>query len=83
MNAAHRKYREERKAQLAALPRCQVPGCKARGTWNAGSADGPVLMCGRHLKAAQREFQRKYAGPIWLPSPTPSAETLLKMATTT
>jgi len=43
-NANARKQQEDRKAQLAAMPRCEF--CKRRGTF---IAVGQVLLCGRHL----------------------------------
>ena len=53
-NAAIAGRRAERKAQLAAEPRCEVAGCRRRGNWRTGG----VLLCGRHMKAAQREHTR-------------------------
>ena len=58
LNARSREWKAERKAQLAAEPRCQVPGCRMRGTWRAGSVD-QVLLCGRHLKAAKAEHYKR------------------------
>jgi hypothetical protein len=46
--------RAARKAQLAALPRCEVDGCKARGSLIVA---GGVLMCGRHHKRAESNLQ--------------------------
>ena len=55
-NASVRARRAARKAQLAAEPRCEVPGCKARGAWIAGSER--TLLCGRHLKRARVSVSR-------------------------
>jgi len=41
--------RAKRKAELAAEPRCEAPGCSRRGAWKSGG----VLLCGAHLKAAK------------------------------
>ena len=46
----HTEAKAERKAQLAALPRCTVPGCKARGNLKHNG----TLICGRHWKVAKR-----------------------------
>ncbi len=46
-------YREARKLQLAEEPRCEVPGCKARGTFYVG--DEHILLCGKHMKKVKRE----------------------------
>lgn len=46
-------YRARRKAELEAMPRCQVPGCNRRGVWKALG----VLLCGRHLKKAKMGAQ--------------------------
>lgn len=50
--------REARKAQLAALPRCEVTGCKCRGNFRVA---GVALLCGRHLSAAKRSKARDLA----------------------
>ncbi len=55
INAINVRIKAERKAQLSQEPRCEVDNCKARGTFRVA---GPVLMCGRHLKAAQRAHSR-------------------------
>lgn len=52
-NAGVAAARAARKAQLDAMPRCAVPGCKARGTWQCGHGE-PVLLCGRHKNKALR-----------------------------
>ena len=57
--AINRRMREERKAQLAAMPRCEVDGCKARATYTVA---GVVRMCGRHVRKAEA----RAAGFGWL-----------------
>jgi len=57
-NATVGRSRAQRKAELAAEPRCEVSGCRRRGNWRAAG----VLLCGRHLKAAQREHTRVTGG---------------------
>jgi hypothetical protein len=47
-NRAVEQWRAERKAELAALPRCSC--CKRRGTWNVAG----ILLCGHHKKAVER-----------------------------
>lgn len=59
INEAHRQARERRTAQLAAEPRCEIDGCNRRGAWKIAGA----LLCGAHLKAAQREHAR-IAAPL-------------------
>jgi len=58
LNAANALRQAARRAQLAAAPRCEVPGCRRRGNWRAAG----VLLCGRHLKTAQREHTRVAGG---------------------
>ena len=53
-NEAHRQARTDRKAELAALPRCEVPGCSRRGAWRSRG----VLPCGTHLKNAKNGHAR-------------------------
>lgn len=79
--AAHNaRAREARKAQLAAAPRCEVPGCRYRGAWRASG----VLLCGRHLKRARAEVRRRMAGAgalaLFLPGPQWSRAEILNMA---
>lgn len=50
----HDEYTARRKAQLAAEPRCEIDGCTARGNWRSLG----ILLCGRHLKKAQRAHAR-------------------------
>lgn len=54
ITAAHREHRAARKAQLAAAPRCEVPGCNRRGAWTCAGA----LLCGGHLKKARIQHAR-------------------------
>lgn len=49
ISAHNQRGRASRKAELAALPRCSVPGCTRRGTWRWAGR----LFCGRHLKQAR------------------------------
>lgn len=53
------RMREERKAQLDAMARCEVDNCRQRGTFQVA---GGVLMCGRHMKNAQRAHNRSMQG---------------------
>ena len=80
---ARAKYKAARAAELAAEPRCLVPGCKRRGTFRAGSYNA-ALICGRHLKAAQGEHQKRMSGLGGLGlfmGPQVSGPEVLKMAT--
>lgn len=72
--------RDTRKVELAAMERCEVDGCKMRGTFQVA---GGVLMCGRHLHAAQREHARRMAGfggaGLFMPTHH-NRESILKLA---
>lgn len=46
-----RARKRERRAVLAAMPRCEF--CNRRGAWRAGVGE-PVVLCGHHLKIAKR-----------------------------
>ncbi len=59
INAINVRMKAERKAVLATEPRCEVDGCKARGTFTVA---GSALMCGRHLKKAQAAHGRAMQG---------------------
>ena len=76
------EMKRARKAELDALPRCEVPGCKYRGTARWGSGNNRALLCGRHGKRAEREFNRNHAGAIWLPVPALLAAQIVAMAQT-
>ncbi len=69
-NASVYARRSVRKAELDAMPRCEVPGCRMRATFTIGSAPATVGMCGRHVRRAQNAWQREVAracGGLWLP----------------
>ena len=58
---SHAEYdarKAARKAELAAMPRCEVPGCRARGKWTVGAIE-QVRLCGRHLTAARAAHYRR------------------------
>lgn len=61
-NLEYNERKAERKAELAAMPRCEAPkGCGRRGTWHVGNPtpDGRrALLCGQHKK----QVDRKVAG---------------------
>ena len=63
-NAAVYKYRSERKAVLAEMPRCEATGCAKRGNRQVG---GVALLCGRHANAAQAAWQRTHACALFAP----------------
>ena len=76
------EMKRARKAQLDAMPRCKVPGCKYRGTARWGWGNNRALLCGRHGKRAEREFYRNHAGAFWLPTPAMSAAQIRTLAQT-
>ncbi len=81
INAINVRMKAERKAMLDTMPRCEVDGCKARGTFQVA---GGVLMCGRHLKATQRAHNRAMQGMGGMGlfmTPNYKREDVLKMAT--
>lgn len=79
INARNARLRAERKKQLAAMPRCEVPTCSRRATvYHNGTG-----LCGHHWKRAESRILRRLAasphgwyGPIEV-----SRETLIKAAT--
>ena len=73
--------RAERKAELAAMPRCEL--CKRRGTSHVGSGRDRVLLCGRHTANAKAGYIREYIGDspfLFLPGPILSREEILELA---
>lgn len=76
-NSSILEQRAARKAQLAAMPRCEVPNCNARGAWRSLG----VLLCTKHLRRAQNAHQRLAGTMPWLP-PDYSREQLLEIART-
>jgi NMD protein affecting ribosome stability and mRNA decay len=70
-------WRQNRRAQLAAAPRCEVPGCERRGAWHVGA--GRVLMCGAHRRRAHLGFHRANSGnpfALFMPPPSDRASVL-------
>ena len=69
------RIKAERKAQLAALPRCEVPGCTRRGALKVAHC---MLMCKAHYQAANSKAQSWgiFGGLL-----NPSRETLISMVT--
>lgn len=65
INKRNDNRRKERKEQLAKAPRCQVSGCKIRGTLKVGSYN-PVLMCRRHYNKANENMLKTVGDFFWL-----------------
>ena len=57
-NAGVAARRAVRKAQLAAMPRCEAQPCKLRQTVTLA---GTAHLCGRHASKAQAEFLRQFS----------------------
>ena len=77
----HRR-RAARKAELASMPRCEVPGCRRRANWQVGGRER-LGMCGHHKGRAQRAAQGSAAGMGGLGlfmTPTYSRAELLRLA---
>ena len=69
-----------RKAQLDAMPRCEIETCKRRGIARWGWGADRALLCGIHGKRAERQYARTMAGPIWMPGPNLSREEVISLA---
>jgi hypothetical protein len=78
IGAENLRRKQARKQYLGSLDRCSL--CTRRGTYKVGGAG--VLMCGRHMKAAKREWWRTYGGnPMpWLEPPALSPEQTKELA---
>jgi hypothetical protein len=73
INRINRQIREERRRQLAAMPRCEVPGCNRRATIRHNGTG----LCGRHWKRAEAVCMNRllkqtggllmFAGPVHIP----------------
>ena len=71
---------DRRKAELDAMPRCEVDGCSQRGSWLIGNGE-KARVCGRHFNRAKRNWDVQFAGAtIWLPAPTISKAGMLDLA---
>ncbi len=75
INEIHQRNKEQRKRDLDAMPRCEVPGCNRRGTWRVS---GHTLLCGWHLKAYRSAAQAEGFGV--LVDPDYSKAQILEMA---
>ena len=51
-------YKARRKAELDAMPRCEVDGCDHRGNWSVAG----VLLCGRHKSKVEAAHIRIMVG---------------------
>lgn len=74
ISVRNRAAREKRKADLRAMARCEVPGCRRRGT-NRVMAAGNPLICGPHLKRANAAVARAAGGNLILGMETVSYAT--------
>jgi hypothetical protein len=76
------EYAARRKAELDAMPRCEVEGCDHRGNWDVAG----VLLCGRHksrAQAAHRRFAGSLPGGLGLfVAADYSREQIIRLATT-
>lgn len=79
-NRAVREWRERRKAALAAMPRCAVPGCRRRATWWHPDQNGTGL-CGHHKRRAEANIYGRTAGFGLFGVIILSREELIKAAT--
>ncbi len=58
INEHNEKSRKQRKKVLDEMARCEVPGCKHRGTWKVQG----TLLCGWHLKRFKKQHNKTMAG---------------------
>lgn len=82
ISAINRRMAQERKAELASMPRCEVPGCRRRANWQVGGRER-LGMCGHHKGRAQRAAQGSAAGMGGLGlfmTPSYTREELLRLA---
>ena len=81
-NRQARQWQIDRKAQLAAEPRCETTGCKRRGSWHTYAG---VLLCGQHLNNVKRHHGRTMAQlggmGLFMPGISYSREEILTLAT--
>lgn len=66
-NRQYHEYKAKRKAQLAAMPRCEF--CNRRGTYRVGAkvvGSDRALLCGVHLRMADEEHAKRIGGMFWL-----------------
>lgn len=79
IDAANRQAAADRKAELDAMPRCEIAGCNRRATWKVGGER--VGMCGHHKARALKAANRQAAGAGWLGLGwQPDRDTLLDLA---
>ena len=79
-NASVYARRAERKAALAALPRCEINGCRRRATGTIGYRGACASVCGRHAKKVERAFDAMGGGTIFGVGFVPSRDWILKAA---
>ncbi len=83
ITAHNTQARAARKAELAAMARCEVSGCTRRGSSRVGTY-GKRFMCGHHLRRAQDAYQAQIAshGVLGLfEMPVISGDEALQLAT--
>lgn len=76
-----RAMKAGRRAQLDAMPRCQVETCNRRGTARWGNGPDRALLCGRHGKRANREYVSRFGGTFLMPGPALSLDRIIALAT--
>ena len=83
INAINAEIRQARRRQLAAMPRCAVPGCRHRATrWHPNREHGTGL-CGLHWRRAERTLLARMAatGLLLVGAVVVSREELVQAAT--
>lgn len=76
-NASVEAYRAQRKAELAARPKCEACGRKPQ-TWTMRGSDGPVSICG----TCKNRVNRVIRAPLLFGAPSASRARILEVART-
>jgi hypothetical protein len=74
-NASVEAYRAQRKAELAARPKCEACGRKPQ-TWTLGGSDAQVSLCG----TCKNRVNRTIRAPMLFGAPSASRARILEVA---
>lgn len=75
VNEINAAIRERARLERQNAPRCDVPSCNRRGTWNCNG----TLICGTHKKRAENNVARAFGG-IGIPFTVTSRDAILSLA---
>jgi hypothetical protein len=74
-NASVEEYQRQRKAELAARPKCEACGRKPQ-TWTLAGSDGPVSICG----TCRNRVSKRIRTPMLFGPPSASRAAILAAA---